>query len=89
MSKYTAEQVRTIVKGLARGKPRNYRPMTDAEFLSRYDPEQCQHKQLIGRLDRLQETLDNLLGTFQDVPSKPDRPYQPTPPPKTTGTVEL
>ena len=57
----TAEQrrnARLIIAGLFSGRRPGHQPMTDAEFLSRYDPERYEHGQLIKRLDRLTEAIE-------------------------------
>ena len=61
---YTKEQAKTIVKGLLSGRPPNYRPMSDAEFESRYDPQSAREK-------RLENLLAELIGAVRDLAAPP------------------
>ena len=61
---YTKEQAKTIVKGLLSGRPPNYRPMSDAEFESRYDPQSAREK-------RLETLLEELIGAVRDLAAPP------------------
>lgn len=72
MAQYTPAEVRTIIAGLASGKRPGYRPMTDAEFLRRYDPPSNHETLILALLHDIKEILANL-----DAPIKPNRPYQP------------
>ena len=86
--KYTTAQAKTIVKGLLSGRPPNYRPMPDAEFEARYDPQSAREK-------RLENLLEELIGAVSDLAAPPaagpppphvyvkDKPYV------HPGTVEL
>ena len=58
MPTYTADEARRIVAGLATGKPaRPRRPMSDAEWHTRYDPPAAEHRALMDMLRELNDTL--------------------------------
>ena len=86
--KYTSAQAKTIVKGLLSGRPPNYRPMPDAEFEARYDPQSVREK-------RLENLLEELIGAVRDLAVPPTAGPPPPPiyvkekPPVHPGTVEL
>ena len=88
MVKYTKEQCRRIVKGLASGTRPGYRPMSDAEFEARYDPQSAREK-------RLENLLAELIGAVRDLAVPPTAGPPPPPiyvkekPPVHQGTVEL
>ena len=88
MVEYTKEQAKTIVKGLLSGRPPNYRPMPDAEFEARYDPQSAREK-------RLENLLEELIGAVRDLAVPPTAGPPPPPiyvkekPPVHQGTVEL
>lgn len=91
MAQYTAEEARKIIMGLASGKRPGYRPMPDAEFLRRYDP-QTHHEQTMARL------LGELTYAIKDLtalsPGQPiirrDQPISyPNGPPPPTGPIAL
>ncbi len=67
--------VRKIITGLANGRRR--RPMTDAEWLRRYDPQAAEHQELIAALRDLKRELAVLV----TQPSWPDKPTVNTPKP--------
>ena len=85
---YTKEQAKTIVKGLLSGRPPNYRPMPDAEFESRYDPQSAREK-------RLETLLEELIGAVRDLAAPPaagppaPHVYVKDKPSVHPGTVEL
>lgn len=54
---YTPEEARTIVAGLAAGKPANHRPMTDREWQRRYSPETDRQERQLVILEDIRDTL--------------------------------
>ena len=71
MAKYTPDEVRTIIAGLASGKRPGYRPMTDAQFLERYDPPSRHEALILEVLHDIKEIMASL-----DAPIKQNQTYQ-------------
>jgi len=86
--KYTKEEGRTILSGLRTGKPRNWRPMSDAEYEARYDPEGARQKLILAALDRIAFALKQLAQTDLPVPPNPE-PYSRPAPTQSRGPVEI
>jgi hypothetical protein len=88
MVKYTTAQAKTIVQGLLSGRPPHYRPMPDAEFEARYDPQSAREK-------RLENLLEELIGAVRDLAAPPaagppaPHVYVKDKPSVHPGTVEL
>ena len=85
MAKYTKEQVRTIIRGLATGSAHRRIPISDAEFERLYDPAAYEHKELIPLLKDLTQAIREL----GERPTRPERPYTTAPTPSAKGPVEL
>lgn len=87
MPSYSKEQVWRILAGLAAGKSPNHCPMSDTEFVSRYDPPAYEHQQVIGVLNEIKDILTRL-----ETPPRIERPYQPAKPvsnARPTGPVQI
>ena len=85
---YTSEEARIIVVGLVTGKRPGYRPMPDAEYEARVDPEGAQQKRMLATLERIATALE----TWTEAePPRQARPWQPPqrPTAPSTGTVPL
>jgi hypothetical protein len=84
---YTAEEAGRIVVGLIGDKRPGRRPMSDREFLERYDPERFNREEHTRLLRDVLETLaDN------QQPEQPRPQWQPRPVPPATpksGPVNL
>ena len=76
MVKYTTEQVRTIIAGLATGR-RHRHPMSDDEFESRYDPQGYREKRIIALLEQISSALSDLALPARPEPRHYDRPSGP------------
>ncbi len=58
MAKYTREDVRKILAGLASGKPARPRPMmSDAAFAAMYDPQKSHEGRMLEGLARIEKAL--------------------------------
>ena len=65
MPEYSKEEVGLIVTGLGSGRRPGHRPMSDAEFLKRYDPEQYRHQQLLDVANRLECLINELIQALE------------------------